>query len=154
MEIFPNLIIIAGLMFELVHDGQNHHALSSYWNLSTVACEWFWHKLNYFLFCWNFEKIFSICAEILIITIKSNFEALQLLGVNLGYTASKSERWVSLDTIGLYQKDNKAIFIILYKYYLSKISEIKKPTAKMKIWNLINYLAVCCWICLGTMVLR
>jgi hypothetical protein len=37
---------------------------------------------------------------------------------------------------------------------LSKISEIKKPTAKMKIWNLINYLAVCCWICLGTMVLR
>ncbi len=62
-------------------NGQNHHALSSYWNLSIVAYERFWHKLNYFLFCPNFEKIFSICAEILIIIIKSKFEALRLLNL-------------------------------------------------------------------------
>ncbi len=43
-------------------NGQNHHALSSYWNLSIVAYERFWHKLNYFLFCPNFEKnIFYLC---------------------------------------------------------------------------------------------
>jgi hypothetical protein len=28
------------------------------------------HKLNYFLFCQIFEKLFIICAEILIIIIK------------------------------------------------------------------------------------
>ncbi len=32
------------------------------------------HKLNYFLFCQNFEKIFTTCAQILTITIKSNFK--------------------------------------------------------------------------------
>ncbi len=26
----------------------------------------FWHKLNYFSFCQNFEKLFIICAKILI----------------------------------------------------------------------------------------
>ncbi len=141
----------------------------------------FWHKLNYFLFCRNFEFFFffSICAEILILIIKSKFEALWLLifffylcwNFNNYY---KIKIW-STSIIGfklqMYRllevkdgsvytqldcitKTTKSFFIILYKYYLTKNSKLKKPTAKIKIWNLINYLAVCCQICLGTMVLR
>jgi hypothetical protein len=35
-----------------------------------VLCEQFQHKLNYFIFIQNFEKIFFTCADILIIIIK------------------------------------------------------------------------------------
>jgi hypothetical protein len=42
-----------------------------------VVHEQFQYKLNYFLFCWKFEIIIIIiCAEILIIIIKSNSEIL------------------------------------------------------------------------------
>jgi len=44
------------------------------------------------------------------------------------------------------------MFIIFYKHCLSKISELKKPTAKVKIWDLINYSTICCWIRTGTTV--
>ncbi len=46
-----------------------------------VVCERLWHKLNYFLFCRNFEKLFSVCAEILVIILKSKFEAFWLTGL-------------------------------------------------------------------------
>jgi hypothetical protein len=40
-----------------------------YFIRTTVVHKWFWHKLNYFLFCQNFEILFIICAEIIIIII-------------------------------------------------------------------------------------
>jgi hypothetical protein len=36
------------------------------------------------------------------------------------------------------------MFITFHNHYLSKISELKKPSAKVKIKNLINYSTVCC----------
>ncbi len=44
--------------------------------LHIVIHEQFHHKLNYFLFCQYFEKLFITCAQILIIIIKLNSEIL------------------------------------------------------------------------------
>ncbi len=43
----------------------------------------------------------------------------------------------------LLHNNDKLLFIIFYDHYLSKNSELKKPSAKVKISNLNNYLAVC-----------
>jgi len=76
----------------------------------------FQHKLNYFLFC----QKFTTCVELLIIIIKSNFEILQLLGLNFKPTIFRTEKFDSLNTFILSHKDNKNTFIILYKYYMQK----------------------------------
>ncbi len=44
------------------------------------------------------------------------------------------------------------MFCLLFFIQPAKNFRIKKPTAKVKIWDLINYLAVCCPIRSGTMV--
>jgi hypothetical protein len=46
-----------------------------------MVCDRFRHKLNYFSFCQKFEKIFTDYAEILIIILKSKFEAFQMTGL-------------------------------------------------------------------------
>jgi hypothetical protein len=38
----------------------------------------------------------------------------------------------------------RTLFIIFHSYYVPKFSEIKNQSVKVKIKNLINYLAVCC----------
>jgi len=72
----------------------------------------FQHKL----FC----QKFTTCVELLIIIIKSNFEILQLLGLNFKPTIFRTEKFDSLNTFILSHKDNKNTFIILYKYYMQK----------------------------------
>ncbi len=59
---------------------------------------------------------------------------------------------IEVRTLSLSHKDRKIMFIILYKHYVLEISELKNPTAKVKIWNLTNYSAVCCPIHLGATV--
>jgi hypothetical protein len=89
----------------------------------TIVHKQFQHKLNYFLFCQNFEKQFTTCGEILIIIIKSDSEIFRLLSLNFRLAASKNEKCDSLDTFRLFHKNSKVMFIILYKYYLLKISK-------------------------------
>jgi hypothetical protein len=48
-----------------------------------------WHKLNYFLFCETFGKLFIICVEILI---KSKFQL-------LGLTTSLQGRRLKIKTV-------------------------------------------------------
>jgi hypothetical protein len=43
----------------------------------------------------------------------------------------------------LLHNNEKLLFINFYNHYLSKNSELKKPSAKVKISNLNNYSAVC-----------
>jgi len=89
----------------------------------TVVHEQFQHKLNYFLFYQNFEKIFTICVKNLIIIIIIKFEIFRLSGLNFRPIISRIEE---------YDKDNKIIFIILYKYYLPKFSELKNQLSKLR----------------------
>jgi hypothetical protein len=79
--------------------------------MNTTVHEWFWHKLNYFLFCQIFEKIIITCAEIFIIIIKLR---------------------ICLDTLKLSHKHNKNVFIIIYKHYLQKNSELKNQVSKVR----------------------
>jgi len=66
----------------------------------------------------GFSMNLNCCIHILIIIIiKSNSEVFQLLGLN---------------RLKLSQKDNKIMFIMLYKHYLPKKVELKKPTLKLK----------------------
>jgi hypothetical protein len=122
-------------------------------NVNTI-CQWFRHKLNYFLFFQNFEKIFTTCVKILIIIINQILKCFvyQVWTSNLPFLEVKN---VMLEThLDCLTTTTKFLFIVLYKYYLPKISELKKPIAKVKIWNLINYSIVCYWICLSAMILR
>jgi hypothetical protein len=81
-----------------------------------------------------FEKLFVTPVKILIIIIKLNSEIL-----NVGFelqTCQSLNPWISvcgsLHTLQLPHKDNKAKFIILYKYYMSKISELKNQLPKLR----------------------
>ncbi len=87
-----------------------------------IVCEWFWHKINHFLFCKKFEKKFTTCAKSLIIIIKSKFEVLQLSSFNFIPTTFSTEECDSLNTFRLSHKDNKIMFIVLYKYYMLNFS--------------------------------
>jgi hypothetical protein len=94
----------------------------------------FWHKLNYFLFFWIFEKLFIIiCAEISIIIIKLNSEALFTVQFE---PQNMPNPWTygsnSLDTLRLSHKDNNVIFIILYKHYVSNFSGLKNELPKLR----------------------
>jgi hypothetical protein len=96
------------------------------------------HKLNYFLFCWNFEKLFITCAKIIIIIIKLNSKIYNYWIWTLDLSI------LEFIHMRLSHKNNKIVFIILYKPYVSKTSELKNQLPKFKIWNLINYSTVCC----------
>jgi hypothetical protein len=87
--------------------------------------------------------------------IKSKLKIFQLSGLNFRPATSRNGKmWQStLDTLKLSHKNNKIMFIILYKHYLPKNFKIKKPTAKVKIWNLTNYSTICYRIHSGTMVI-
>jgi hypothetical protein len=86
----------------------------------------FQHKLNYFLFFQNFEKTFTTCGNFLIIIIKSDSKVFWLLSLNFSRLAtSKSEECDSLHTFRLSHKDSRNMIIILYKYYLLKISKFE-----------------------------
>jgi hypothetical protein len=87
------------------------------------------HKLNYFLFFQKFVKIFIAFAKILIMTIKSNSKVFQLSGLNFKPATSKKE-CDNLYTLRLCHKDKKIMFIILYKYYLSKNLKIEDRLMK------------------------
>ncbi len=89
-------------------------------------------KLNYFLFFWNFEKIFTTCVEISIIFIKLNSEIFWPSNLNFKLATSRSKECDSLDTFRLSYKDNKIMFIILYKHYMLKISEFKNQLLKLR----------------------
>jgi len=56
---------------------------------------------------------------------------------------SRTQSWDSLDTLVC---PINHVFIIFHKNCMPKISELKKPSAKVKIYNLINYSTVCCHI--------
>jgi hypothetical protein len=98
-----------------------------YHSMQTVST----YKLNYFLFRQNFEKTFSTCGEVLITIIKSDSKVFQFLSLNFRLATSKSEECDSLHTFRLFHKDSKVMFIILYKYYLLKISKLKNQLAKL-----------------------
>jgi hypothetical protein len=66
----------------------------------------------------------------LIIIIKSSFELIKCW-VNFKLAIFKSEKCDSLNTLRLFHKDNKIMFIILYKHYLSKISKLKNQLPKL-----------------------
>ncbi len=74
------------------------------------------------------------------------------MSLNFGPTNPRIQGCESLDTIRLSQKDNKFMFIILYKHYMPKNLELKNPSVEIKSWDLINYWAFCCQIHLGTVV--
>jgi hypothetical protein len=83
--------------------------------VSNVVHEWFQHKLNYFLFCQKFEKnIYYLCQNF------NNYYKNQNL---------KNSDWSGLN----FHKDNKIMFIVLYKHYLPKNSELQKPIVQVKI---------------------
>ncbi len=66
MEVFATLLILKPL-----HIGLHCKASKV---VHTIIHEWFGHKLNYFLFCQNFEKIFFIYVKFLITIIKLKFD--------------------------------------------------------------------------------
>ncbi len=101
--------------------------------VSNVVHEWFQHKLNYFLFCQKFEKnIYYLCQNFNNYY-KSNSEMFCLSSLNFKLAISRSKECDGRNTLRLSHNDNKILFIVLYKYYLPKISELKKPIAKVKI---------------------
>ncbi len=114
-------------------NGGTFNNLNIVFKLYTVILyEQFQHKLNYFLFCQKFEKIFTTCAEILIIIIKSNSEMLWLSGLNFKLAIFRTKKCDSLNTLILSHKDNKSMFIILYKYYLLEFLELKNQLLKLR----------------------
>jgi hypothetical protein len=52
-----------------------------------------------------------------------------MLGLNF---TSRNERYDILNTIILSHKDSKLMFIILYKYYVPKTSELKTQLPKLR----------------------
>jgi len=100
-------------------------------NVNTIH-EWFRHKLNYFLFCQNFEKnIYYLCQKNYnYYKIKS--EMFWLSGLNFRLAISRTGECYSLDTHRLFHKDNKILFIVLNEYYLPKTSEIKNQLSKLR----------------------
>ncbi len=97
----------------------------------------FQHKLNYFLFCQNFEKLFIICAKFLINlkVQRSKFEPQTFHDNDLKLKQSRHIR--------LLHNIDKIMFIVFYNHYLPKISN-KKASAKVTISNLNNYSTICC----------
>jgi hypothetical protein len=75
----------------------------------------FWHKLNDFLFCQMFEKLFFICVKILI---KSK---VQLSGFELQTFLKGSLRLRQSKHTRLFRNIEKILFIVLYNHYLLKI---------------------------------
>jgi hypothetical protein len=85
----------------------------------------FWHKLNFFLFFQKFEKLFIICAKILI-NLKvqeSKFEPQTFHDSDLKLEQSKHIR--------LFHNIDKTMFIIFYNHYLPKISNKKQVNKVM-----------------------
>jgi hypothetical protein len=52
--------------------------------------------------------------------------------LNFKLATSRSKECDSLDTFRLSYKDNKIMFIILYKHYMLKISEFKNQLLKLR----------------------
>lgn len=71
-------------------------------------------------------------AKILIMIIKSNSKVFQLSGLKFKLTTSENKECDNLDRLRLSQKDQKSYVIILYKYYLSKFSEIEDQLLKWR----------------------
>jgi hypothetical protein len=85
-----------------------------------------WHKLNYFLFCRTFEKLFIICVKNLIkLQVQlSSFELQTLHDKDLKLRQSRHTR--------LFHNIDKTLFIILYIHYLLKILELKNQMLKLR----------------------
>jgi hypothetical protein len=92
------------------------------WSILTdrFDCQWFWHK---FLFSYlsKFRKnIYYLCQNF------NHYYKIKFWSISTVQPPSWSEGWCGdLDTLRLFHKDNKIMFIILYKYYVLKISELK-----------------------------
>jgi len=104
----------------------------------------FQHKLNYFLFCQKIEKLFIICAKLLI---------------NLKVQLSRFEpqtfhdNWSNLDTLDWFITLTHCFFVFLIIITCWNFQN-KKPSAKVEISNLNNYSAICCQNGKGTMILQ
>jgi hypothetical protein len=97
-------------------------------NVNTIH-EWFQHKsISYFVKI--LKNTFTTCAKILIIIIKSNSEMFCLFKFKLAI--SQTKECDSLDTLRLFHKDNKILFIVLYKYYVPKKLELKNQLPKLR----------------------
>jgi hypothetical protein len=93
----------------------------------------FQHKLNYFSFIQNFEKLFLICVEVLIkFTIRV---------WNPQHSLSRFEPQISKDKVltlkwskhtRLFHNIGYIVFIIIYNHYLLKISELKNQVLKLR----------------------
>jgi hypothetical protein len=92
------------------------------------------------LFRQNFEILFIICAKILI---KSKVQCCILRKPS--NTMAQNWKLRQSRHIRLFHYIDWTPVISSYNQYPEKKIKIKKPSAKVKILNLINYLVVCCW---------
>jgi len=103
------------------------------------------------LFCQNFENFiyFITLCRIFVIIIKLRIPKFFGLEQTLKFKnlRPKQSRHTKLS-----HKHNKNVFIIFDSHYLLKFSELKKPSAEFKIYDLITYSTVCCRIWSGSTV--
>ncbi len=109
----------------------------------------------------KFWKIkITTCAKILIIIIKLKFEVFWLLGLNSRLPFLEVKTVTVQTDLDRLKKATKSCLLILYKYYLLKISELKNQLLKlrfeifknilffdMEFSKLINYSMDICWCC-------
>jgi hypothetical protein len=76
--------------------------------------------------------MFTTCANILIIIIKSNFGVFWSSSLNFKFATFRIEECDNLNTFKRSYKNNKIMFISLYKHHLPKISKFQNDLQKLK----------------------
>jgi len=90
--------------------------------MHVVVLEQFPYKLDYFLFCQIFEKLFNICAKILI---KSK---VQLSSLNHRHSSTLAWNWDNFYTLNYFMTLKKTFLL----FYITIILELKKQMLKLR----------------------